>query len=63
MNAQTEAWSKEVLHQLRNDEAYARQFIEKMVAAGEDPTEVLERVLGVKVAKEHKEQRQKAKMS
>ena len=56
MGAQTESWDKEVLYQLQHDEAYAHQFIEKMIKAGQDPTAVLERVLGVKVAKEFQKQ-------
>ena len=56
MGTQTESWDKEVLYQLQHDEAYAHQFIEKMIKAGEDPTAVLERVLGVKVAREFQQQ-------
>lgn len=63
MNTPTQAWSKEVLYQLQNDEAYASQFIEKLIKAGEDPTEVLEKVLGVKVSQEHQNQRSKRRIS
>jgi hypothetical protein len=45
MSFRSESWDKEIAYQLQHDKAYARHFIEKLVKAGEDPDEVLRRVV------------------
>jgi DNA-binding phage protein len=45
MTFRTEAWDKEIAYQLHHDKAYAHHFVEKLLREGEDPLEVLRRVV------------------
>jgi DNA-binding phage protein len=45
MAFRTESWDKEIAYQLQHDKAYAHHFVEKLIRAGEDPLEVLRRVV------------------
>lgn len=41
----TQAWEKEITFQLRRDKVYARHFVENLLRDGEDPAEVLRRIV------------------
>lgn len=45
MPYRTESWDKEIAYQLQHDKTYARHFVEKLIRDGEDPFEVLRRVV------------------
>ena len=45
MTFRTHSWDLEIAHQLQTDKKYARLFIEELVKDGQDPEEVLRRVV------------------